>query len=58
VPQLRLRIVESRRVGAESAMPAYYKTQSLSRVGANWRDKPILNAQQVEDVVAWLATLK
>ncbi len=58
VPQLRLRIVDSRRVNAESVMPAYFKTQSLSRVGANWRDKPILNAQQVEDVVAWLATLK
>jgi L-cysteine S-thiosulfotransferase len=58
VPQLRLRVVDSRRVSAESVMPAYYKAQSLSRVGANWRDKPILNAQQVEDVVAWLASLK
>ncbi len=58
VPQLRLRIVDSRRVNAESVMPAYYKAQSLTRVGANWRDKPILNAQQVEDVVAWLASLK
>ena len=57
-PQLRLRIVDSRRVNAESVMPAYFKAQSLNRVGANWRDKPILNAQQVEDVVAWLASLK
>jgi L-cysteine S-thiosulfotransferase len=58
VPQLRLRIVDSRRLNAESVMPAYYKTQNLKRVGANWRDKPILNAQQVEDVVAWLTSLK
>ena len=57
-PQLRLRIVDSRRVNADSVMPSYYKLNGLTRVGANWRDKPILNAQQVEDVVAWLASLK
>lgn len=58
VPQLRLRIVDSRRVNVESVMPAYYKLQGLTRVGESWRDKPILDAQQVEDVVAWLASLK
>jgi sulfur-oxidizing protein SoxX len=58
VPQLRLRVVDSRRVNADSVMPAYHKVEGLSRVGAAWRDKPILDAQQVEDVVAWLATLK
>ena len=58
VPQLRLRIVDSRRVNATSVMPAYYKTSDRKRVGASWRDKPILDAQQVEDVVAWLASLK
>jgi sulfur-oxidizing protein SoxX len=58
VPQLRLRIVDSRQVNGESVMPAYHKVQGLTRVGANWRDKPILDAQQVEDVVAWLATLR
>lgn len=58
VSQLRLRIVDSRRVNADSVMPSYHRTEGLSRVGAAWRDKPILDAQQVEDVVAWLATLK
>ncbi len=58
VPQLRLRIVDSRRVNATSVMPAYYKTIDRKRVGANWCDKPILDAQQIEDVVAWLASLK
>ena len=57
-PQLRLRIVDSRRVNADSVMPAYYKSSGLTRVGANWRDKPLLDAQQIEDIVAWLATLK
>ena len=58
VPQLRLRVVDSRRLNADSVMPAYHKTEGLSRVGTAWRNKPILDAQQVEDVVAWLATLK
>jgi L-cysteine S-thiosulfotransferase len=58
VPQLRLRVVDSRRLNADSVMPAYHKVAGLSRVGATWRDKPILDAQQVEDVIAWLATLK
>ena len=58
VSQLRLRIVDSRRLSADSVMPAYYKLNGLTRVGTNWRDKPILDAQQVEDVVAWLASLK
>ncbi len=56
--QLRLRIVDSRRVNADSVMPAYFKIDALNRVGAAWRDQPILNAQQIEDVVAWLTSLK
>lgn len=58
VPQLRLRIVNSRQINPASVMPAYYRTDGLQRVTASARDKPILDAQQVEDVVAWLASLK
>ena len=58
VPQLRLRIVNSRQINPASVMPAYYRTDRLERVAATARDKPILDAQQVEDVVAWLASLK
>ncbi len=58
VPQLRLRVVDSRRVNADSVMPTYFKVDALTRVGSRWRDQPILNAQQVEDVVAWLVSLK
>ena len=58
VPQLRLRIVNSRRLNPVSVMPAYYRTDGLLQVAATSRDKPILDAQQIEDVVAWLATLK
>lgn len=56
--QLRLRLVDASRLNAATIMPSYYRTEGLERVGANWRDKPILSAEQIEDVVAYLATLK
>ncbi|MCA2997104.1 MAG: sulfur oxidation c-type cytochrome SoxX [Rhodocyclaceae bacterium] len=56
--QLRLRMVDSRRLNPNSIMPAYHRTEGLTRVGIAWRTKPILDAQQIEDVVAFLVTLK
>ena len=56
--QLRLRVVDPRRVNPASFMPAFHSAGNPSRVGMQWVGKPILNAQQVEDVVAWLATLR
>jgi sulfur-oxidizing protein SoxX len=56
--QLRLRVVESRRLNADSIMPSYYAIEGLERVGEKWRGKPILTAQQVEDTVAYLLTLR
>lgn len=56
--QLRLRVVDSKRLNPETMMPAYHRSAGLVQVGAAWKDKPVLDAQQVEDVVAWLATLK
>ncbi len=56
--QLRLRVADARALNAESLMPAFHKIRDPQRVAAAWRDKPILDAQQVEDVVAFLATLK
>ena len=58
VAQLRLRIADSSRVSPDTPMPAYYRTEGLVQVAAAYRGKPVLSAQQVEDVVAWLATLK
>src|SRR5262245_27697581 len=58
VPQLRLRVADSTRVNPDTPMPAYYRTEGLNQVAKAFRGKPILTAQQVEDVVAWLATLK
>jgi sulfur-oxidizing protein SoxX len=55
--QLRLRIVDPRRINPDTIMPGYYVTDGLHRVAPAYRGKPILEAQQVEDVVAYLQTL-
>jgi len=39
-------------------MSAYYKVTGLYRVLDRYRTKPILTAQQIEDVIAYLLTLK
>jgi sulfur-oxidizing protein SoxX len=39
-------------------MPAYHRTEGLTRVAPAFKDKPVLTAQQIEDVVAFLLTLK
>lgn len=56
--QLRLRIVDSTRLTSGSLMPAFHRTAGLARVGQAWQGKPILSAGEVEDVVAFLKTLR
>ncbi len=56
--QLRLRIVDQSRLNPETMMPSYYKLDGLIRVAAAYRGKPVLDAGQIEDVVAYLQTLK
>jgi len=56
--QLRLRIVDSRRLDSNSLMPAFHRSDGLQRVAPAFAGKPVLDAQQVEDVVAFLLTLK
>jgi len=58
IGELRLRIVDAGRFNADTIMPAYYKTDGLTRVASNFAGKTILSAEQIEDVVAYLATLK
>jgi len=57
-PQLRLRLVDASRLNPQTIMPSYYRTDGLERVGWQWRGQPVLNAQQIEDVVAFLRTLR
>jgi sulfur-oxidizing protein SoxX len=59
--QLRLRVADARRLDPGGLMPALHRVpsaDSAQRVGAAWQGKPVLSAQQVEDVVAFLQTLR
>jgi sulfur-oxidizing protein SoxX len=56
--ELRLRLVDATRLNSDTIMPAYYRVDGLTRVGERWRGKPILTAEQIEDVVAFLMTLR
>ena len=56
--QLRLRIVDASRLNPQTIMPPYYRTEGLNRVALDRRGKPILTAEQIEDVVAYLRTLR
>ncbi len=56
--QLRLRLVDSRRINPATIMPSYYNIEGMARVGPAWRGKPVLTAEQIEDVVAFLLTLR
>ena len=56
--QLRLRLVDSKQINPMSMMPSYYKSKGLHRVLKEFDGKSILTAQQIEDVIAYLATLK
>lgn len=56
--QLRLRVVDQSRLNRDTVMPSYYRVSGLNRVAEGYRGKPILTAQQIEDVVAYLQTLR
>ena len=56
--QLRLRIADSMRLNPDTIMPSYYRVEGLTGVAAQYRGRPVLTAQQIEDVVAYLLTLR
>jgi L-cysteine S-thiosulfotransferase len=56
--QLRLRMVDASRLNPQTIMPSYYRTEGLHLVGWQWQGQPVLSAQQIEDVVAFLRTLR
>ncbi len=55
---LRLRVVDPKQIDPQTIMPAYYRLAGLTDVEKKFAGKPILTAQQIEDVVAYLASLK
>jgi sulfur-oxidizing protein SoxX len=56
--QMRLRLVDSMRINRETIMPSYYRIGGLSDVAQAYRGKPILTAQQIEDTIAYLVSLR
>jgi len=56
--EIRLRLVDASRLNAATIMPSSYRIAGLDRVGRAWQGKPILTAEQIEDIVAYLATLR
>jgi sulfur-oxidizing protein SoxX len=55
---LRLRVVDPRKLDPEARMPAFYSLDGLTRVATAYAGKPLLQPQEIEDVLAFLATLK
>ena len=56
--QIRLRVVDMRRLAPDTIMPSYYRIAEEEGVAAGWRGKPILSSADIEDIVAYLVTLK
>jgi sulfur-oxidizing protein SoxX len=56
--QLRLRIVDAAKLKPDTIMPPYYRVDGLERVAPAFQGKPLLTAEQIEDVVAYLMTLR
>lgn len=56
--QLRLRIADYQIIRPGTLMPSYYRNHDLYQVGAEFTDDPVLTAQELEDLVAYLGTLK
>jgi sulfur-oxidizing protein SoxX len=58
IAELRLRLVNPYVLNPDTIMPAFYKVRGLKRVEKKYREKSILSAQEIEDVISWLATIK
>ena len=58
VPELRARIMDPSRFNPNTIMPSYYRDDHLYRVADKFKGQTILNAQEIEDVVAFLVSMK
>ncbi|MCA3625112.1 MAG: sulfur oxidation c-type cytochrome SoxX [Methylobacterium sp.] len=56
--QLRARLIDSTAINAETIMPPYFRTGGGNRIGPAFVGKPILTAEEIEDVTAFLTTLR
>lgn len=56
--QIRLRIVDASRLNPDTIMPPYYRREGLEQVAEAYRGSTVLSAEQIEHLVAWLASLE
>ena len=56
--ELRLRVIDAKSINPDSIMPSYFKKIKFERTPAIFFNKPILSAQEVEDLVEYLYSLK
>lgn len=56
--QLRLRLIDASKLNPDTIMPPYYVLEGMTRVAPAFQGKPVLTAEQIEDVVAFLTTLR
>ena len=56
--EMRLRLVNPKVMNPDTIMPAFYRTEGLHRVMDKFKGKPVLTEQEIEDVIAFLKTLR
>ena len=56
--QLRARLVDPSKTNTNTIMPAYFRIDHLQRVAPPFVGKTVLSAQEIEDVIAYLLTIK
>jgi sulfur-oxidizing protein SoxX len=56
--ELRVRVADITQVKPDATMPAFHRSEGLHRVASAYQGKTVLTDQQLDDVVAWLATLR
>jgi len=56
--ELRLRLVDPKALNPNTIMPSYFQLEGLNRVEEEYVGQTIYSAQDVEDVVAYLMTLR
>ncbi len=56
--QLRLRLVDSTRINPQTVMPSYYRVEGLTQVANDYQGRPVLAAQQIEDLIAFVRSLR
>ena len=55
--ELRLRLVDPKRLNPETVMPSYFAREGFHRVAPEYRGRSIYSASELEDVIAYLLTL-